>query len=181
MVNRRPVRDALLRTALRVAYRDLITVGRHPVAALFLEIPPEAVDVNVHPMKTELRFRDEAAVRGMLISALRRALSAGAGVAVPALTQYRPSPGWSGWRPRPPGPLPAAAAALGLAEAQLALTPVPLPAPATGTLGLGFAPPRAAAPPKATAAARSGGEYPLGRRSPSCSTPISSPRRRTAR
>ncbi|WP_165982639.1 DNA mismatch repair endonuclease MutL, partial [Dankookia rubra] len=131
VVNRRPVRDPLLRTALRVAYRDLITVGRHPVAALFLEIPPEAVDVNVHPMKTELRFREEAAVRGMLIAALRRALSAGAGEAVPtpALTQYRPSPGWSGWRLRPPAPLPAAAAALGLAEAQLALAPGAVAAP----------------------------------------------------
>ena len=161
VVNRRPVRDPLLRTALRVAYRDLMTVGRHPVAALFLEIPPEAVDVNVHPMKTELRFRDEAAVRGMLISALRRALSAGAGVAVPtpALTQYRPSPGWSGWRPRPPAPLPAGAAALGLAEAQLALAPVPLPAAATGTLGLGFAPPRA---PAAEAAAARPGRVPAG-------------------
>ncbi|MFC7475122.1 DNA mismatch repair endonuclease MutL [Dankookia sp. GCM10030260] len=161
VVNRRPVRDPLLRTALRVAYRDLMTVGRHPVAALFLEIPPEAVDVNVHPMKTELRFRDEAAVRGMLIAALRRALSGGAGgaVATPALTQYRPSPGWSGWRPRPPAPLPAAAAALGLAEAQLALAAGPAPAAVTGTLGLGFAPPRApAAEPVAEAA-----DYPLGR------------------
>jgi DNA mismatch repair protein MutL len=162
VVNRRPVRDPLLRTALRVAYRDLMTVGRHPVAALFLEIPPEAVDVNVHPMKTELRFRDEAAVRGMLISALRRALSAGAGVAVPApaLTQYRPSPGWSGWRPRPPAPLPPSAAALGLAEAQLALAPGPLPAATTGSLGLGFAPPRAPAP---EAAAADQADYPLGR------------------
>ena len=79
VVNRRPVQDRLLRTALHVAYRDLIAAGRHPAAALFLDLPPEAVDVNVHPMKTELRFRDEAAVRGLLISALRRALGAGAG------------------------------------------------------------------------------------------------------
>ncbi|EFH13297.1 DNA mismatch repair endonuclease MutL, partial [Teichococcus cervicalis] len=78
VVNRRPVRDPLLRAALRVAYRDLIAPGRHPVAALFLELPPELVDVNVHPMKTELRFRDAAAVRGALISALRRALAIGA-------------------------------------------------------------------------------------------------------
>ncbi|MEN0076820.1 MAG: DNA mismatch repair endonuclease MutL, partial [Paracraurococcus sp.] len=92
VVNRRPVRDPLLRMALRVAYRDLIAAGRHPVAALFLDLPPEAVDVNVHPMKTELRFREEAGVRGLLIAALRRSLAAGAGVAVPALTQYRPSP-----------------------------------------------------------------------------------------
>ncbi|WP_200305416.1 DNA mismatch repair endonuclease MutL, partial [Paracraurococcus ruber] len=95
VVNRRPVRDPVLRTALRVATRDLIAAGRHPVAALFLDLPPEAVDVNVHPMKTELRFREEAAVRGLMISALRRALATGAGEAVPTpgLTQYRPAAG----------------------------------------------------------------------------------------
>ncbi|MFC7736056.1 DNA mismatch repair endonuclease MutL [Roseomonas sp. GCM10028921] len=80
VVNRRPVRDPLLRAALRVAYRDVLAAGRHPVAALFLEIPPEAVDVNVHPMKTELRFRDAGGVRGALIASLRRALGTGAGV-----------------------------------------------------------------------------------------------------
>ena len=80
VVNRRPVRDPLLRAALRVAYRDVLASGRHPVAALFLEIPPEAVDVNVHPMKTELRFRDAGGVRGALIASLRRALGTGAGV-----------------------------------------------------------------------------------------------------
>ncbi|PHK95752.1 DNA mismatch repair endonuclease MutL [Pseudoroseomonas rhizosphaerae] len=85
VVNRRPVRDPLLRAALRVAYRDLIAPGRHPVAALFIDLPPEMVDVNVHPMKTELRFREAGAVRGALISALRRALAVGAGaVAEPA-------------------------------------------------------------------------------------------------
>ncbi|MDO9712935.1 DNA mismatch repair endonuclease MutL [Paracraurococcus lichenis] len=185
VVNRRPVRDPQLRTALRVAYRDLIAAGRHPVAALFLEVPPEAVDVNVHPMKTELRFREEAAVRGLLISALRRALSAGAGEAVPApaLTQYRPSQGgWSGWRPRPaPAPLPEASAARGLAEAQLALASPAPPSAAPATLPLGFAPPRPAVAPAGTdpessavgalpgppAGPRSGPageeEYPLGR------------------
>jgi DNA mismatch repair protein MutL len=80
VVNRRPVRDPLLRAALRVAYRDVLAAGRHPVAALFLEIPPEQVDVNVHPMKTELRFRDAGGVRGALIASLRRALGTGAGV-----------------------------------------------------------------------------------------------------
>ena len=123
VVNRRPVRDPLLRVALRVAYREVIAVGRHPVAALFLDLPPDAVDVNVHPMKTELRFRDEAAVRGFLISALRRALGIGAGGAstAPALTQYRPAlGGWSGWRPREPAP---ASTASGLAELQLAQAP----------------------------------------------------------
>ena len=159
VVNRRPVRDQLLRTALRVAYRDLITVGRHPVAALFLEIPPEAVDVNVHPMKTELRFRDEAGVRGMLISALRRSLSAGAGVAAPApaLTAYAPRSSWSAgaWRRPEPAPLPAH---IGLAEMQLALVPPPAPAAVTGALSLGFAPPRHAPP----ALERAPAAHPLG-------------------
>ncbi|MBV1796216.1 DNA mismatch repair endonuclease MutL [Siccirubricoccus sp. G192] len=159
VVNRRPVRDKLLRTALHVAYRDLIAAGRHPVAALFLELPPEAVDVNVHPMKTELRFREEAAVRGLLIAALRRALSAGAGVAAPALTAYAPRPGWSAWRRPAPAPLPPASAAAGLAEMQLALAPQPAPPPAAA-LPLGFAPPRPAAPPEAAPAPA---DHPLGR------------------
>jgi DNA mismatch repair protein MutL len=116
VVNRRPVRDPQLRTALRVAYRDLIPRGRHPAAALFLDIPPEAVDVNVHPMKTELRFRDAEGVRGLLISALRRALAVGV-AAVPGLNPatpgfaephaappHAPVTAWSpmpGWRPQP--------------------------------------------------------------------------------
>jgi DNA mismatch repair protein MutL len=79
VVNRRPVRDPLLRAALRVAYREVMMPGRHPVAALFLELPPDEVDVNVHPMKTELRFRDGNMVRGAVISALRRALGQGVG------------------------------------------------------------------------------------------------------
>jgi len=101
VVNRRPVRDPLLRAALRVAYRDLIANGRHPVAALFLEVPPEAVDVNVHPMKTELRFRDGGAVRGALISALRRSLAVGAGTA-PAASSDMPEPALAtGTEPHP--------------------------------------------------------------------------------
>ena len=79
VVNRRPVRDPLLRVALRVAFRDVIAQGRHPVGAIFLTLPPEAVDVNVHPMKTELRFQHPDAVRGAVISALRQALGQGAG------------------------------------------------------------------------------------------------------
>ncbi len=94
VVNRRPVRDPLLRVALRVAYRDVIPQGRHPVAALFLDIPPESLDVNVHPMKTELRFREGEAVRGAVISALRRALAVGAGAAV-AVPGFAPGAGWS--------------------------------------------------------------------------------------
>jgi DNA mismatch repair protein MutL len=73
-VNSRPVKDRLLVGALRAAYRDLIARDRHPIAALFLDVPLEEVDVNVHPAKTEVRFRDPASVRGLIIGGLRRAL-----------------------------------------------------------------------------------------------------------
>ena len=73
-VNARPVKDRLLVDALRAAYRDLIARDRHPVAALFLEVPLEDVDVNVHPAKNEVRFRDPSAVRGLIVGGLRRAL-----------------------------------------------------------------------------------------------------------
>jgi len=73
-VNGRPVRDRLLVGAVRGAYADFIARDRHPVLALFLTVPAEEVDVNVHPAKTEVRFRDPAFVRGMIVSGLRRAL-----------------------------------------------------------------------------------------------------------
>jgi DNA mismatch repair protein MutL len=73
-VNARPVKDRLLVGALRGAYRDLIAKDRHPIAALFLSVPLEEVDVNVHPAKTEVRFRDPAAVRGLIVGGLRAAL-----------------------------------------------------------------------------------------------------------
>ena len=75
-VNGRPVRDRLLVGAVRGAYADFIARDRHPVMALFLTIPVEEVDVNVHPAKTEVRFRDPAFMRGMIVSGLRRALDA---------------------------------------------------------------------------------------------------------
>jgi len=73
-VNSRPVKDRLLTGAMRAAYRDLIARDRHPIAALFVEVPLEEVDVNVHPAKTEVRFRDPSAVRGLIVGGLRRAL-----------------------------------------------------------------------------------------------------------
>ena len=75
-VNRRPVRDRLLIGAVRGAYQDLLARDRHPVVALFLDCPADFVDVNVHPAKTEVRFRDAALVRGLIVSGLRRALDA---------------------------------------------------------------------------------------------------------
>ena len=83
-MNGRPVADPVLKGAVRVAYRDVIAVGRHPVVALWLDLPPDELDVNVHPAKTELRFRDPAAVRSLVIGSIGRALAGGAGTALPA-------------------------------------------------------------------------------------------------
>jgi len=76
-VNGRPVRDRLLVGAVRGAYSDMLARDRHAVLALFLDLAPEEVDVNVHPAKTEVRFRDAAAVRGFIVSGLRQALATG--------------------------------------------------------------------------------------------------------
>jgi len=75
-VNGRPVKDRLLVGAVRAAYQDLLARDRHPVLALFIELAPEEVDVNVHPAKTEVRFRDAANIRGLIIGGLRHALDA---------------------------------------------------------------------------------------------------------
>ena len=75
-VNGRPVKDRLLVGAVRGAYQDLLARDRHPVVALFLGVPHDFVDVNVHPAKTEVRFRDASMVRGLIVSGLRRALDA---------------------------------------------------------------------------------------------------------
>ncbi len=73
-VNGRPVKDRLLLGAVRGAYADLIARDRHPIVALFIDIPGDKVDVNVHPAKTEVRFQEPALIRGLLISGLRAAL-----------------------------------------------------------------------------------------------------------
>lgn len=74
-VNGRPVRDKLLLGAVRGAYHDVLAHDRHPVVALFLDLPGHDVDVNVHPAKTEVRFRDAQGVRGLMVGAMRHALA----------------------------------------------------------------------------------------------------------
>ena len=75
-VNGRPVKDRLLVGAVRGAYQDMLARDRHPVVALFVELPGDEVDVNVHPAKTEVRFRDAGGVRGLIVGGLRAALDA---------------------------------------------------------------------------------------------------------
>ncbi len=95
-VNGRPVKDKLLIGAVRAAYGDLIPRGRHPLLALFVTLAPDAVDVNVHPAKAEVRFRDAGTVRALIVTALSMALhaaghraSAGGGAAT--LNELRPN------------------------------------------------------------------------------------------
>ncbi|MFQ5618049.1 MAG: DNA mismatch repair endonuclease MutL [Rhodospirillales bacterium] len=152
-VNGRPVRDKLLFGAVRGAYRDFLASDRYPLVALFLELPAASVDVNVHPAKTEVRFRDAGLVRGLIVGALKHALAAAGHrasttVAAAALGAARPGgvpPPLSGHR-------------RGLAEAAAAFhTPLP-----------NLETPPAAAPGAASGGAVEGGAtdapgaYPLG-------------------
>ncbi|MBV8889568.1 MAG: DNA mismatch repair endonuclease MutL [Alphaproteobacteria bacterium] len=140
VVNGRPVRDRMLVGAVRAAYQDVLARDRHPIVALFVEGPEAEIDVNVHPAKTEIRFRDAALVRGMIVGALRQALDAAGHrasttVAHAAIAALRPGNGSA--TPRfafAPRQVPA-----GLAEAAAEfLAPAPPSAPeepATAPLG----------------------------------------------
>jgi DNA mismatch repair protein MutL len=96
VVNGRPVRDRLLVGAVRAAYQDVLARDRHPIVALFVDGPAAEIDVNVHPAKAEIRFRDAALVRGLIVGALRHALDAAGHrasttVAGAALAAFRPA------------------------------------------------------------------------------------------
>ena len=94
-VNGRPVKDKLLIGAVRAAYGDLLPKGRYPLLALFVSLSPREVDVNVHPSKAEVRFRDAGRVRSLVAGALRQALEA-AGHRASARAAAGPSPPWRG-------------------------------------------------------------------------------------
>jgi DNA mismatch repair protein MutL len=130
VVNGRPVRDKLLAGAVRGGYGDFVPNGRHPMLALFLTLPPDEVDVNVHPAKTELRFRDAQAVRALIVTALHEALGLAQHRATASLSQEalsrmtRPCGGFTQQYPSP--------RALGFSDrAQAPLAPISTPSAVT--------------------------------------------------
>lgn len=103
-VNGRPVKDKVFASAVRVAYQDFLARDRYPMVALFLEMPPLYVDMNVHPAKSEVRFRDSTQVRGLIIGAIKKALNAAGHrasttVSQQALGAMMPASRSSAWQP----------------------------------------------------------------------------------
>jgi DNA mismatch repair protein MutL len=150
-VNGRPVRDKLLFGAVRAAYADYLPRDRHPLLALFVTLDAREVDVNVHPAKTEVRFRDGALVRGLIVRALKEALaregnraaSTGGGATIAAFRPASPRRGAYDWRrspARPAGFVPGSypnmrgGAALGFAEPAQAAFDVGEPAADAGVV-----------------------------------------------
>ncbi len=138
-VNGRPVKDRLLIGAVRAAYQDLLARDRHAVLALFLEVPADQVDVNVHPAKTEVRFRDPGAIRGLIVGGLRRALDEAG-----HRSAQRPSAAALGnWQPEPmrslsfPAPIPGQASVF---DRHQSFVPAPAPLQARAEAAVEAAP-----------------------------------------
>ena len=173
-VNGRPVRDKLLYGAIRGAYQDFLARDRHPLVALFLDLPPEQVDVNVHPTKAEVRFRDPGLVRGLIVSACRHALAqaghrAATTVSDAALGAFRPqgsgpaapSSFHSGWGQTGWGQPQRATLPRGLAEATAAYH-APLQADADTLPHVDRGPAAVAAQAQSAAREAAAEAYPLG-------------------